>query len=291
MIDKGALYNMNGWSQFFFFCFLAFSGYLLAILFLVLCFDIEGLNQSADAMRAAMAVQSVCLFLLPSLAFAHFCQYNPKVYLGTEPISERTSTFLLLSILLIIVIQPVINSISYYNQQLVLPESMSSIEEWMREAEQSAEQSLNLLFVDKSAIGLIFNLFVLAVIAGLTEEFFFRGCLQQIIQKIVTNRHAAVWITAFIFSAIHMQFYGFIPRLLLGALLGYLFVWSRNIWIPVLVHTVHNALNVILTYIFLGTPEYEQMENFSLGQNVWFILPGFILSAFILYIIHRKRPA
>jgi len=166
---------------------------------------------------------------------------------------------------------------------------MSPIENWMKETESNAEKSINFLFADRSVIGLIANLVILAIVAGLAEELFFRGCLQQIIRKIVNNKHAAIWITAFIFSAIHFRFYGFVPRLLLGALLGYLFVWSRNIWIPVIVHIAHNALNVIVSYTYWGTPEYEKMEDFSFSLNMWFTLSSIILSVSILYIIYRKK--
>lgn len=282
------LHDMDGWSQFFFFCFLSFIGYILAISILLLFFDMEEINQSAFITRIAMMIQSVCLFLLPSLTFVYLCQKSPRRYFKVEFKSKHYLIVLLLSILLIIVIQPFIFSISYYNQQMVLPESFSSIENWMREAELSAEKSLNLLFVDKTAIGLILNLFILAIIAGLAEEVFFRGCLQQIIQKIVINKHATIWITAFIFSAIHFQFYGFVPRLLLGALLGYLYIWSGSIWIPIIIHTLHNALNVILTHIYIGTPEYEQMQNFNFENNIQFVLISFVLTVFSLYIIHRK---
>lgn len=280
---------MDGWSQFFFFCFLSFIGYILTISILLLSFDIKEVNQSASMTRIAMAIQSICLFLLPSLTFVYLCQKNPRKYLKVEPRSKHCITVLLLSILLIIVIQPFIFSISYYNQQMTLPESMSSLENWMRGAELSAEKSLGFLFVDKTAIALILNLFILAVTAGLAEELFFRGCLQQIIQKIFINKHAAIWITAFIFSAIHFQFYGFVPRLLLGALLGYLYLWSGNIWVPIIVHIAHNALNVILTRIYIGTPEYKQMQNFSFENNTLFILISFVFAILVLYIIHRKK--
>lgn len=259
---------------------------MLSISALVLLFDIKEIEQSAPDMRMAMMLQSIGLFLLPALFFSNLCHGDFKKYLKID--SKYNSTLLVLSILLIIVIQPVIYSISYYNQQMILPEALSSIESWMREAENNAEKSLNLLFSDKSAIGLIFNLLVLAIVAGLAEELFFRGCLQQIIQKIFTNKHIAIWLSAFIFSAIHMQFYGFIPRLLLGALLGYLFIWAGSIWIPVIVHTLHNALNIILTHIYIGSATYERIENLELEDNILIVLPSLFLTVLILYIIHRK---
>ena len=84
-----------------------------------------------------------------------------------------------------------------------------------------------------------------AVAAGITEEFLFRGALQRIIGKWTYNHHIIIWSAAIIFSTFHMQFFGFLPRMLLGAYFGYLLYWTRNIWIPVFAHFVNNAIAVI----------------------------------------------
>jgi hypothetical protein len=96
---------------------------------------------------------------------------------------------------------------------------------------------------------LVLNLFVLAVIPALGEELLFRGLLQKMFNELFKNKHIAILVTAAIFSAIHMQFYGFIPRMLLGALFGYLLVWSGSIWVPVLAHFFNNAMVVIFSYL------------------------------------------
>jgi membrane protease YdiL (CAAX protease family) len=280
---------MSGWSQFFFFCFLAFSGYILALLLLLVTVDIHAISESIHTMRIAMFIQSVCIFFIPSIAFIYLCQENPNSYLGIGKKQRNDIQLLVLCVILIVVIQPLITSISYYNQQLVLPESMASLQNWMRESEESAKKSFSLLFADKSISGFFLNLFILAVVAGIVEEFFFRGCLQQIVQRIVINQHLTIWITAIIFSAIHFQFYGFVSRLLLGALLGYIFVWSRNIWIPVLVHIAHNAINVLFAFLYFGTEKYEQYENFSISERWSIILPSLLISVSLLTLIYRKR--
>lgn len=285
--NKGILTNLGGWSQFFFLFFLTFSGLMLTSFVILLTMTPDQMMNSANSMRLAMAIQTIFLFVVPALFFAYLCQEVPKDYLKIE--TSTNYTLLFFAILFIIVAQPLINSISYYNQQLILPESMASLEQWMRATEDSALKSLNILFADKTIFGLIFNLLVLAIVAGLGEELFFRGCIQQIMKKIFVNRHAAIWITAIIFSAVHFQFYGFIPRVLLGALLGYLFMWSGNIWIPVIIHTLHNAINVVLTYLYYGSSEYEQMENMEFGQNALIIVISFALSVVTLFMIYRSR--
>lgn len=289
MKNHGLLQNMGGWSQLFFFIFLAFTGLIFASLLLILIVPMDEINMYAKSMRIAQSIQMLFLFLLPSLAFASLCQESPKVYFGTA--NKLTPVFVLAAIGLIIVVQPLINTISYYNHQLSLPESLASLENWMRESEESAEKVFGLLFSDKSPSGLILNLLVIAAVAGLAEELFFRGCLQQIIRKIVNNKHAAIWITAIIFSIIHFQFYGFIPRVLLGALLGYLFVWSGSISVPIIVHTMHNAINVIISHIYYGTPKYEQLEDYSFPEHTEFIILSFILSIILLFVTYKKRAA
>ncbi|MDH6310409.1 membrane protease YdiL (CAAX protease family) [Dysgonomonas sp. PFB1-18] len=286
MENKGILHGMGGWSQFFFFFFLASIGLITGVLIITLFTNSEEIYQSARTMQMVQAIQTVFIFLLPSLAFAYLCQGSPKTYLKTE--ESQNLLLIILAILLIIVIQPFINCISYYNHQIVLPESMASFDGWIKNGEAAAEKTLKVLFTDRSVFSLILNLLVIAVVAGLAEEFFFRGCLQQIVQKIVTNKHIAVWITAIIFSIVHFQFYGFVPRVLLGALLGYLFLWSGSIWVPVITHTIHNAVNVLLIYVYYDIPENEQMGYFSLNENAPLIISSFILSAIILFILHKK---
>lgn len=287
MDNKGFLQGMGGWSQFFFLWFLFFTGIIFGSFILILGVDVKEMDTSARVMRMSQMISQVFAFLIPALAFSFLCQSSSKTYLKLD--KKTNLLFLALAIALILVIQPLIDVISYYNQQMSLPDSMKLIEEKMRVGELSAKNAVELLFSDKSVFGLIFNLLVIAVVAGLTEELFFRGCLQQIMLKISKNEHIAVWITAIIFSAIHFQFFGFIPRVLLGAILGYLFVWSRNLWVPIIVHTVNNAAGVIFAYIYYGTSEYEQITAFSLEKNIWFVIPSVIFTSILIIIIYRKR--
>ena len=131
------------------------------------------------------------------------------------------------------------------NKQMELPSFMEPIESWMRSQEETTEQLTLKLLAGGGIITLFFNLIVIAVAAGITEEFLFRGALQRIIGKWTYNHHIIIWSAAIIFSTFHMQFFGFLPRMLLGAYFGYLLYWTRNIWIPVFAHFVNNAIAVI----------------------------------------------
>ena len=287
MEDKGLLHNMGGWSQFFFFCFLAFFGMIAATFVSVMFLDMDNIRQSANTMRLAQTIQTIIMFLCSALVFAYLCHGNVKAYFKAG--IKINIKYLLFAIAIIIVIQPLIYTISYYNHQLVLPDFLAPLENWMKDKEAVAERTMNLLFEERTITGLVLNLLVIAVVAGLAEEFFFRGCIQQMIQKIVNNPHAAVWIAAVIFSVMHFQFYGFVPRVLLGALLGYLYIWSGSIWVPVIIHTIHNALNVVIAFVYYNTEMYGRMENFGLADNVLFIITSVILSLVIVFILYRKK--
>lgn len=287
MDSKGLLQGMGGWAQFFFLWFLFFTGIIFGSFILILGVDVKEMETSARVMRMSQMIFQVFTFLIPALAFSFLCQGSSKTYLKLD--IKTNLVLLALAIVLILVIQPLIDVIAYYNQQMSLPDSMKFIEEKMRDGELSAKKAVELLFSDKSTFGLIFNLLVIAVVAGLTEELFFRGCLQQIVLKISKNEHIAVWVTAIIFSVVHFQFFGFIPRVLLGAVLGYLFVWSRNLWIPVIVHTINNAASVIFAYIYYGTSDYEQITAFSFEKDIWFIVPSVILTSILMVIIYKRK--
>lgn len=116
----------------------------------------------------------------------------------------------------------------------------------MQAQEALAKQLTDQLLASDRIDILLANLLVVAVIAALTEELFFRGALQRILGKALSNPHAIIWTAAALFSAFHMQFYGFLPRMILGAYFGYLLLWSRSIWLPVFAHFINNATAVVV---------------------------------------------
>ena len=115
----------------------------------------------------------------------------------------------------------------------------------MRQWEELAEQLTQTLLSSDRIDILLANLFVVAILAALTEECFFRGTLQRILSRFHAKPHVVIWTAAILFSAFHLQFYGFFPRMLLGAYFGYLLLWSRSIWLPIFAHFINNAIAVI----------------------------------------------
>lgn len=197
-----------------------------------------------NAMRWFQLLSSLCTFLFPALSFGYICSLNIKDYLFIQ--SPKNGYGVLVIVLLsMILIIPLISITGYLNEQISLPSSLSSVEAWMRQQEASAQQVTQTLLSQTGLFTLLFNIFVIAFLAGITEEFLFRGALGRIVSRWTTNPHMIIWACAIIFSAFHLQFYGFIPRLLLGAYMGYLLFWSRSIWLPVFAHIINNLFAIL----------------------------------------------
>ena len=214
------------------------------------------LEQSILLLQSSQLMSALIAFLLPALFTAWLCSNQPKTFLCMQPFPHiRLLALVGLSMLLLL---PIISLTEYFNSKMQLPASMAAIEEWMKTSEELADALFRKMTSGKGVGAFLLNLFIIAVVAGVTEEFLFRGALLRILRQRIKNHHIAIWIVAIIFSFIHFQFYGFIPRLLLGAYFGYLIYWTRNIWIPVFAHFFHNAT------AFIG------MSNDSLRENAFF---------------------
>ena len=194
-------------------------------------------------MRMMQLISAIGTFLFPALAVAWLCSPDPEAYLC---IKRKTDTKILLLVLAsMILMSPTITLTALLNKQMVLPSFMAPVEAWMQTQEALAEQLTNTLLAGDGLLTFLSNLVVMALMAGITEEFLFRGALQRIIGQWTANHHIVIWSAAILFSAFHLQFYGFLPLMLLGAYFGYLLYWSRNIWIPVFAHFANNAFAVI----------------------------------------------
>lgn len=203
------------------------------------------LNQ-VNALKFLVFMQSFGGFLVPALLFAKL-KFPEGDFLR---LNTKTSFILvILGIFILITSTPFIDLIYYLNQQMKLPAALSSLEKLINDAEHADDQLTTLLLKSPQTIDLFINLIVIAVIPAIAEELIFRGCVQQVLREWTKNTHIAIWGTAFIFSFIHFQFYGFVPRVLLGAMLGYLFVWSGSLWVPIIAHAFNNGAQVVLAYL------------------------------------------
>ena len=204
---------------------------------------LDPMSQSVLSLQCTQFLSAICMFLLPALATTWLCSEQPKGFLSIRAFPGiRLLTIVCVTTLLL---APTVSLTGYFNTQIQLPPSMAALEEWMKSTEELAQSLIQKMIAEKGVSSFIINLIVIAVAAGVTEEFLFRGVLLRIVQRKIQNHHIAIWMVAIVFSAIHFQFYGFIPRMLLGAYLGYLLHWTKNIWVPVFAHFLHNAVALI----------------------------------------------
>lgn len=141
------------------------------------------------------------------------------------------------------------SAIIQWNQELHLPDFLKSFENWARTTEEELTRVTKLITQFHTIGDFLIGFVVIAVIAGISEELLFRGIIQSELYRGTKNIHVAIWVSAFLFSTIHFQFFGFVPRMLLGALFGYLYYWSGNIFVPMFAHLVNNGFLVIMIYL------------------------------------------
>ena len=193
---------------------------------------------------------SAGLFLIPGLMAGYFIQGDSFRYIMAHRSPSLVTSIGVLFLLLSAV--PAINFLIDLNLRLSLPEQLAGIDEKIRSTEQDAREMMDAFLSAPGFTGFLVNLVMIAVIPALGEEFLFRGVIQRILTEWFKNHHIAILVTAFLFSMMHFQFLGFLPRMVLGVMFGYLFVWSRTIWVPVIAHFINNAMAVVFVYLYSG---------------------------------------
>ncbi|NOZ35464.1 MAG: CPBP family intramembrane metalloprotease [Chlorobi bacterium] len=204
-------------------------------------------------------IQHLGIFVVPPIVAAYVFSKNPAIYLRVN--TKSNLNIYLLAVLIIFFAIPLINFTAAINAKMTFPAGFSGFEDKLKAMEESAGKITEAFLNVKTIGGLFVNVILVALLPAIGEEFLFRGILLKLFREWTKNKHAAILISAFIFSAVHMQFYGFLPRFLLGALFGYLFVWSKNIWVPVTVHFFNNGLAVLMYYFMKGSDFYDKADK------------------------------
>lgn len=268
----------------FLFSFLAiFTGYFLYGTSAVNV--LSGEESSTGMQRLFLSFSSIGMFVFPPLVFARFESRNPLSYLKIA--TPKPWYLLLIGIALMIVAVPFIEWTVLVNQQMKFPTFLQELESWMKYKEIEAEILTRQLLVMNSLPSLLLNLLIIAVIPAIGEEFLFRGCIQKILTRWTNNVHLGIWISAIVFSAIHIQFYGFLPRMFLGALFGYLLVYSNSIWVPISAHFYNNGLAVFSA--FLLQRQGKSLEKLSEPQiQQWYLIIASIIFTGLLFSVFKK---
>ena len=256
---------------------------------------IWGGSQSTESLKWLQFMQTTATFLLPPILCAWLWdeEHKPFRWLRMDvPVQWQN---ILLAVVIMICAVPGINLLADLNSRVELPKSLEFIEQILKSQEEAAAALTERFLQADNIGGLLLNIGLMALLPALSEELSFRGTLQQIIYKDQNGKeqrtkvHLAIWITAFIFSAIHMQFYGFVPRMLLGAMFGYVFVWSGSLWVPITMHFVNNGL-AVLVYYLMGESENTKNIADTLGAgDTWYLgVFSILITSLGLLIFYRR---
>ncbi len=244
--------------------------------------------QAVNINRVLLLFQHFGLFIVPAFVFSKLSSTHWKTYIGFRP---ALKPFIWGSALIMILSLPAINAMSWINEQMVLPDFLHRLEEVFQGLEDTAAQ-LTAALTETGEIGpLLANLFIIALIPAIGEEMIFRGLMIPILRRWTNSAHWAVWISAILFSSMHLQFYGFLPRLILGALLGYLFVWSRSLWAPIIAHFTNNALALVVIFLMSRGNLETDLDSFEPSGSDWVWLGVTIVIAawLIVYLLRFSK--
>jgi len=268
------------------FNFIFFS--FFASISVVFFFGTENLY-SAESLRYISSITQLGVFGLTAFECAYL--FNNKHAVNYLQINTGVSVLKCFLIILIAAVSlPALSHIIAWNEGIKLPQFMSAVETWMREKEDTMAGITSQLLSGKSVEILLVNLAVMAVITAVCEEFLFRGLIITWFRRQITNIHVVVFISACIFSAIHLQFYGFVPRFLLGLYLGYLFVWTGSIWACIIAHFINNGMVVTVAYLFNNQFINTEHQDFgNVGDNYLLIVLSVILTTVCIYFLYRKK--
>ena len=226
--------------------------------------------QGEVAYKFLLILSSILTFGVPAVVASMFVgsERNPFASIGMAR-GAKAGRFVLV-VVFMLAIMPAIELLSSLNASYSFPESMKGVEEYFRAADIRAMEATQRALSGNGIGFYILNLIALAITPAICEEMFFRGVLQKHLLGSIKNKHVAILLTAFIFSAIHLQFSGLLPRFILGAVLGYLFYSTGSLWISIVAHATNNAIVVSVAYF--GDINATEIPDISTFANIWWIV-------------------
>ncbi|HRG59951.1 MAG TPA: CPBP family intramembrane metalloprotease [Bacteroidia bacterium] len=233
------------------------------------------------ALKMMQVMQALGLFILPTFVFAKLDSTKMSAYLSLN--KKPLFYSLICAVLIMLCAQPLINWMADINGQMPAPA-------WMHESEKEAA-AITKIFLEMNNYGdLLVNLFMIALIPAIGEELLFRGLFQPLFQKLTKNPHLGIWLSAILFSALHMQFLGFFPRMFMGAAFGYLLLWSGSLWLPIIGHFVNNAGAVIIAFMIQKAGMPQELETVGVGEGaILYVLVSTFLVGVLLFLVRKNE--
>ncbi len=257
-------------------------------------FDLEAIAQLVSDPLNFPETRTVLMMLQGVTALGLFVM-TPLVYiywvdktLSVRGLFQRNGNYLvpllLTSVAIAIMEMPAITWIGKWNMEIDFPEFMDSFEQWAKLQEDKLKDLTLFLTEFRSFEQFLLGFVVIGILPGIGEELLFRGVLQNKLKQLLGNAHLAIWLAAMIFSAFHLQFYGFVPRLLLGALFGYLYQWSGNLIYAMLAHFVNNGFTVIMMYLYQQNHIELDIDKQEVPSDAAFL--SLILTALLILVFY-----
>ena len=240
----------------------------------------------SDLLIWIQGISQLVMFLLPTLAFAWLFEGKASRYFQTG-IKKWQLWTVLLSMLLIIIAIPMVDLLSTWNESIHLPESLSQWEAAMRQKQEQSQQMMDGFLARPGFGNMLVNLLVLAFIPAVCEEFVFRGVVQKTLVQWMRNPHVAILIAAAIFSITHFEVFLFVPRFVLGVVLGYIYFYSRTIWASALAHFTNNAIIVVMYYISATNGLGIDPQHLQIPHPVLFGAISLILTTIVVIFIAK----
>ena len=233
-------------------------------------------------MKIAQGISSIMMFVVPPIVYYYVTRSEHRMHdLGLRRVNTPWYFFILIGIILMFVSLPVTNQLTRWNEAMSLGGAFAKLEEYLKTMEEMAAATTDKMLNADSIGGLLLNLLVIALIPAIGEELTFRGVLQQGLTRKM-NPHAAIILSAAIFSFIHFQFYGFLPRMFLGILLGYMFYVSGSLWTSITMHFVNNGTAVLLYYLNNKGVINIDADHFGEVQSLWLVALSLVVTVALI---------
>ena len=233
-------------------------------------------------MKIAQGLSSIFMFVVPPIVYYYVTRMKHQMYdLGFRK-PANPWWLLLIGVVLMFISLPVTNQLTRWNEAMSFGGVFEKLEEYLKMLEETVAATTEKMLNVDTIGGLLLNLLVIALIPAVGEELTFRGVLQQGLMRRVKSPHVAILLSAAIFSFIHFQFYGFLPRMFLGILLGYMFYITRSLWTSISMHFVNNGTAVVLYYLNNKGIIDIDPEHFGEMQYSWLITISFVVTAALI---------
>lgn len=271
------------------------GGQLLALLLLFVIFFIIAAGCSAFAMLFGLGVDSpelndisqVIIFAATAIVFSALFYGRPLRHLQMVK-TDRMAVKMSAAFVILIAVLPFADWLTQVNDAWHFPSRLEGLEAQLRALEERSQSLMEVYLMRDGNWILLSNAFSLALVPAICEELFFRGALQQLLCRSLRNHHVAIVLTAVVFSLLHGEVFAFLPRFVLGLVLGYVFYYGGSLWINILVHFTNNLMVVVLYRLASqGVIDVEMAD--SIGAPWYVILLGLAIAIWLFWIVFLKK--